>query len=253
MKKTFFSQLMLLGTAGAIALCSLASCSENDSRTAQSSITVSGVGTVYARPDMALLTVRFTHIAPTTKEAKSLVDQKIAEILSILQAEGIEDKHIKTASINYRTEYDYSVGRRTRRGQCAEQSLTVTVDKMLETPERLTRILDHISTINQVEIENVWFDIERKDELFERSRTLAFEKAKSKAKQYAELSDRKLGKVLMITEGGSDESMQLRYRNMAMNTMMAKDESANFAGDGSAAPLGEQGVSSTVSIVFALE
>lgn len=82
----------------------------------QNSVSVSGIGTVLAQPDMVLMNVTFSHTAPTTKEAKNAVEQTVQQILKILQEENVEDKFMKTISLNYDVEYDYRSGRRIRVG-----------------------------------------------------------------------------------------------------------------------------------------
>jgi uncharacterized protein YggE len=61
----------------------------------QSTVSVSGTGAVMAQPDMVQVTINFSHVAQTTKQAKEEVDQKIRQILDILKGEGIEDKNIR--------------------------------------------------------------------------------------------------------------------------------------------------------------
>ena len=183
----------------------------------------------------------------TTKEAKKAVEQTMQRVLSILETENIEDKFVKTVLLNYDVEYDYRGGRRVRLGQRARQMITVTVNDLIESPERFASILDEITAIDKIEVQNIHFDIENKAELFKKSRELAYQKALEKAKQYAELSNRKIGKVLTISEEVSQDGRVNAYMSNV------KVESADFLSDDSSVPTGEQGVTSEIHIVFALE
>lgn len=120
---------------------------------------------------------------------------------------------------------------------------------MINAPERFSSILDKITAIDKVEVQNIQFDIEHKTELFKQSRELAYQKAYDKAQQYAELSGRKIGKVLTISEAVSRDIAQTRA---FQNNLMLKEETLDMAG-GSAVPTGEQGVSSEINIVFSLK
>jgi len=211
----------------------------------QNSVSVSGIGRVLAQPDMILINISFSHTAPTTKEAKKVLEQKMQRILKILQEENVEDKFMKTTSLNYGVQYDYRNGQMIRIGQRAQQTIVVTINDIVNTPERFSSILDKITTIDRVEIQNINFDIEDKSELFKQSRELAYQKAFDKAAQYAELSGRKLGKVLTISEGISQDVAQ---------THNIKQQVLSITADSSIPlPTGEEGITTEINVSFSLE
>ena len=146
-------------------------------------------------------------------------------------------------------EYEYRSGRRVLLGQRAQQTIVVTVNDMINAPERFSSILDKITTIDKVEVQNIQFDIENKTELFKQSRELAYQKAFDKARQHAELSGRKLGTVMTISEAVSRDIMQTR----AFQNNLAFKEQALYSADNSVIPTGEQGVSSEINVVFSLK
>jgi len=211
----------------------------------QNSVSVSGMGSVFAQPDMVRMTVNFSHTAPTTKEAKKAVEQTMQRILKILHEANVEDKFVKTISLEYDVDYDYKNGRRIWNGQRAHQRIVVTVNDMINSPERFSAILDNITAIDKVEVYNIEFDIENKAELFQQSRELAYQKAFDKANQYAKLAGRKMGKVLTISESASQDVAQNRFANKACFEV-------ETCGNASV-PTGEQGVTSAINVVFSLE
>lgn len=124
---------------------------------------------------------------------------------------------------------------------------------MINKPERFSSILDKITEINKIEVQNIQFDIENKVELFKQSRELAYQKAFDKASQYATLSGRKIGKVLIISEGISRDVANTR---MFMNNAQLQKSTAiaeEYLFDGSSLPTGEQGVTSEINVIFSLE
>ena len=227
----------------------MASCDLNV-REGQDSVSVSGIGTVLTQPDMVLMNIGFSHTAKTTKQAKTEVEQTMQQILNILREENIEDKFVKTISLNYDVEYDYRSGGRVLIGQRAQQIIVVTINDMINAPERFSSILDKITAIDKVEVQNIQFDIEHKTELFRQSRELAYQKAYDKARQYAELSGRKIGKVLTISEVASRDVAQTRA---FQNNLAFKEDALAMDAGGSTVPTGEQGISSEINIVFSLE
>ena len=239
---------LFTGTAFLFMLFAMISCNLKVQQ-GEDSVAVSGIGTVLSQPDMVLMNIGFSHTAPTTKEAKTAVEKTMQQILKILKDENIEDKFLKTVSLNYDMEYEYKNGRRIKLGQRAQQTIVVTVNNLVKSPERLSSILDKITAIDKVEVQNIQFDIENKTELFKQSRELAYRKAFDKARQYAELSGRRIGKVLTISEAVSRDVAQTRM----FQSNRAYKEEALFSADQSAVPTGEQGVSSEISIVFSLE
>jgi len=215
----------------------------------QNSVSVSGIGTVFAQPDMVQININFSHTAQTTREAKRVVDETMQRILTILQGENIEEKFIKTISLTYDIEYDYRNGYRVRIGQRAQQSIVVTVNDIINNPERFPLLLDKITVINRVEIRDIQFDVENKTELYKQSRELAYQKAFEKASQYAELSGHKIGKVLTITEGISRDVAQTR----ALVSNMRFEAAGDYFSDGSYIPTGERGITSEINVIFSLE
>lgn len=243
MNKTFFISIAL-----AVMLLGMTSCNLKVQEN-QNSVSVSGIGTVLSQPDMVLMNISFSHTAATTKEAKKVVEQTMQRILKILQEEKVEDKFLKTTSLNYDLDYEYRNGRRIKLGQRAQQTIVVSINDLTNTPERFSSILDKITAIDRVEVQNIRFDIENKTELFKQSRELAYQKAFDKARQYAELSGRKLGTVKTISEAVSRDVAQSR---MFQNNLAFKEEAFSMSDD-SGVPTGELGVSSEINVVFSLE
>lgn len=230
-------------------LFSVSSCNCKMQKDKQS-VSVSGIGTVLTQPDMVQMSIGFSHTAATTKEAKNAVNKTMQQIISILKAENIEDKFVKTTWLNYDEEYEYRNGRRVRLGQRAQQTILVTVNDIVNTPERFSSILDKITAIDKVELQNINFDIENKTELYKKSRELAYQKAFEKAQQYAELSNSRIDGVLSISELGSRDVAQTRAYQ---NNYAAKEEALSDYGSSPTVPTGEKGISSEVNVVFLLK
>jgi len=236
-KKTLF--------ISAIICCFIITGCSIETQSKLSRVTVSGTGSVLVNPDMVQMTINFSHVAPTTREAKAEVDRRISQILVILKQEGIEDKDIKTISLNYDTAIDYINGRAVITGQRASQTMTVTMYNIQENPNKFPSLLDRITVIDRVEIRNIIFDTENKTEIFRQSRELAYEKALDKANQYAELAGRKINKVLSIEEGRNRDVFLRTQSNVAYDSLSASA--------GASVPTGEQEITTEITVTFLMK
>ena len=216
-------------------------------------ITLTGNGAVSIQPDMANISLSISYLAPTTRESKDKVDRSLRQVLSILRQERVEEEDIKTTSLNYNTEYDYTNNKRVKVGQRVVQSIQVTVHNLAQSGEKLSSILDKIVSVNNVELQSIDFGLEKTEDLYKESRALAFGKAKEKAEQYANLAGRRLGKVLIITEEHSGDVAVKRYNKMRPLQAKAAVLDSYEATKGSIIPTGEETIESTVTITFTLE
>jgi len=205
-----------------------------------SKITISGTGTMSVVPDMAQLTVSLFQVAPTTKKAQEEVSKKTRQVLDILKKHKIEDKNISTASLNFRSEWDYKNNGRVLLGQRAEQRLNISVEGIKEDSELLSRIIDAMIEINGIELENIYFTVKNNTEFFVKSRELAYTKAMDKIKQYAQLAGLKIVKITNIAEEGNQSFSPYAFGG-AMNRQMFTNEALTSKADGdmSVLPTGE--------------
>jgi len=66
----------------------------------KNTVTVSGTGEVYSKPDLALITFSVRNEAETVSAAMAENTAKMNAIISIMKSKGIEDKDLKTTSFN---------------------------------------------------------------------------------------------------------------------------------------------------------
>ena len=213
----------------------------------QSTILVSGLGAVLVQPDMLRMNIYFSYTAQTTQQAKREADIKMQQIMSILKSDNIEDKDIKTVSLSYDRETEYINGRSVLIGQRAQQTIVVTINDIINNPNRLPELLDKLTAIDRVSIRNIVFDTKDKTELFRQSRELAYQKALDKANQYAALSGQKIVKALTISEERNRDVFRAVYQS---NT--AYDE-AGFSSGSTPLPTGEQEITSEVTVKFLIK
>lgn len=211
-------------------------------------ISVSGDGKVFAKPDMAEVSLSFSELAGTSREALDKVNQKIDEAIKVAKNNGITDSDISTTGLNVYTEYDYNNSVRRIIGQRATQSLSVKIKKLDSKATRAATLIDQLSAINNVQLSGISFDIEDKAKFYSQARELAFNKAKQKAQELAKLSGVGLEKPVSIT----DATYDISPRPYQSNVMELKMASGN-AGDSSQVPSGEMSISSNLSVLWGIK
>jgi uncharacterized protein YggE len=234
-----------------LAVVYVSGCNSNMEQKKQSTVSVSGTGTVSVKPDMIQMNISLSKTAPTTKQAQEDVSKMVRQVLNVLKSFSIEDKNISTASLTFNPEYEYRPNRRVLTGQRAEQRITFSINDIQNDSVKVPQIIDRLVQINGIELNSMNFGVEDNAEYFVKSRELAFQKALQKAQQYAELSGLKAGKVLSISEEGNQQ-----FPQMMNNRMMFKQE-VEFATAADASstvlPSGELEVTTKILAVFLLE
>jgi len=218
----------------------------------QSTISVSGTGTVTAQPDMIQMSITLSKVAQTTKMAQEEISKMVRQAMKILKEANIEDKNINTASLRFSSEYDYGKGRRILIGQRAEQSITFSIEGINKDSEKVSGIIDQLIQINGIELNQVNFSVKNPTEYYVKSRELAYKKAVEKANQYAELSKLKIIKVLSISENGFQQISPIQNRLYNQRAVFA-EEAAMAAADATALPMGDLEITTNISVVFLLE
>lgn len=213
-------------------------------------ISVSGDGKVSAKPDMVQLNIGFQEKASTSKEALAKVNTKIESALKVLKDNGISDADIITSNLNVYTEYDYSNGSRKILGQQASETLEVKIKKIDDKATKAVKVIDELSSIDNLQMNSINFDIEDKTKLFSQARELAFNKAKQKAEELAKLSKVKLDKPVSISDSTYDIAPVTRYSNVAQFKTVALEDSA--AG-GSQISSGQMDITANLSILWGIE
>lgn len=227
-------------------------CRQNTGGNGQTStVTVSGVGTVNIAPDMVNLTVSMNKVERTTRLAQSAVGTMAAQVLAILKDSAIEEKDIQTASLRFNPEYEWRNERSILTGQRAEQSIDFAVRGIGQEAEKVARIIDRLTEIDGIVLNQINFSVADNTEHFIRSRELAFEKAMQKAQQYASLSGLKVGRVLSLSEDGASTPSPI-YGNRAVNQFKME---AAFAEDAASTvlPSGQMEITTRITVVFTLE
>ncbi|MDR2807455.1 MAG: SIMPL domain-containing protein [Spirochaetaceae bacterium] len=216
----------------------------------QSTISVIGLGSVLAQPDTLQLSISLSNVAPTIREAHEKVALMVRRALEILKEEGIEEKNTATSSLRFNQEYEWQDNKRILIGRRAEQTITFSINDIQKDNAKAPRLLDKMTEIDSIVLNEISFSIKDTRDLFIRSRELAYQKAMEKALQYAQLSGLSIVKTSSITEMGSPQVPVMS--NSLYNQAAAQSAAADLSGT-TVLPTGELEITSQILVEFLLE
>ena len=219
----------------------------------QRTISVSGEGETFAKPDIAMLSLSVEVEKPKVKDAQDEATKKMNDVFAFLKKEGIEEKDIKTTSYTITPLYDYHtkevicqagycppVGKQVLRGYQVMQSLSVKVRDTDKTGEVL-------AGVGELGITNVYgpdLSIDDEDALRAEVRKLAIEDARAKAKILADDLGVTLVRVISFSEGGSFPPF---YKYGLGGATIESRDSASIPPE---IPVGENKITANVTVTY---
>lgn len=203
------------------------------------SITVSGEGKIFAKPDIGQVSLSVVGEGKTVAQAQSIATASINKTMDFLDKAGVEKKDIKTAGYSINPLYDYKDGERIFRGYEVRQSLEVKIRDLGKAGEILAGAA--AAGVNQVG--QLSFTVEDPDQVKAEARKLAIDDAKSKAKVLAKDLGERLGDILSFNE--SYGGIQPIYRE----AVLAPTPKGATAPE---VPVGENEIVVNVSVVYEL-
>ena len=171
----------------------------------QNTISVSGVGEIYARPDLALISFSVVAEEKTVADALAKNSEVMNEVIEFLKNSGIEDKDLKTTTFRVSPRYEWRngskviyppSGERVLVGYEVTQSLQVKIRDMSE----IGSLIEGATNAGVNEVNSLEFTFDNEDELKKQAREQAIDKAKTKAKELASQLGVRLGRIADFQE-----------------------------------------------------
>lgn len=204
----------------------------NTNNSIENTISVQWDGKVFVTPDILTLSINVEETKPTTAEAQKEVNKKVNQIKEIIKEYKIKDSNVQSKNINVYPEYDYKDTWRKLLWYRASHNLEIKIKGAnLENKGIGGKLIDAISNIWWVIINNISYDIEDKTPYYSQARELAMGKANQKAKELAKVAGVKLLKPISISENIDTYYPMPMYKNTyTMDMWMwAKEESAEVS------------------------
>jgi len=171
----------------------------------KNTITVSGQGEVYTKPDLALTTFSVKTETKTIAQAMSENTKKMNNIIDSMKGLGIEEKDLKTTTFNLYPRYEYRressiypSGERILVGYEATQSLQVKIRDL----DKIGEIIEKATDAGANQVGDLQFTVDKEDEFKKQAREQAIKEAKEKAKEIASQLGIDLVRIVNFDESG---------------------------------------------------
>jgi uncharacterized protein YggE len=161
-------------------------------------ITVTGEGSVMAKPDVAHATAGVTSEAKTPSEATDANAKTMGAVIAALKDAGIAEADIRTARFSIAAVY----ANRERGGPSRITGFRVSnqVSATVRDIARLGAILDRLVEAGANDISGVAFAVSNPSKLLDEARAAAIADAKRKAELFARAAGAQVGRAVSISE-----------------------------------------------------
>lgn len=167
-------------------------------------VIVSGNATVEMRPDAVSFNVGVETEGVYVRAIVRENSEKVARILEFLKAHDVKSEEIRTSSFDLA-----SVERDEKKvGYRVSNSIGVTRRSAADVGDLIAGAIETGAN----EVHGPQFTVQNEKVVQERCLDIAFADAQKKAKRLAVLSERKLGKVMAVTDGSSSP-FEFKYRS----------------------------------------
>ncbi len=206
-------------------------------------ISVSGKGEVFVKPDIAKISVSVEKEAVSVLEAQNQATEAINKITAFLKESGIEDKDIKTTNYNIYPQYDYleKTGR-VFRGYIVGQTLEVKIRKI----DEAGKILAGVTQAGANQVGGISFAIDDEEAAKRDARQKAIADAKTKAEQLAKDLGVKIVRLVNFSESGEIPYPYPIYKTEALGVGGGPEISPEI-------PSGENTVTVNVSLTYEIK
>lgn len=217
------------------------------------SVTVNGVGEVFAVPDIALFTYTISSEASTVTEAQKVATEKHNVAIKALRDAGIEDKDI-VAVPNLYPKYSYNYrpctalscpSNQTISGYEAAFGVTVKVREADKTGELISKVTEAGATA----VSGITYTIDDEEVLKDEARTLAIADAKEKAEKLAQDLGVDLDEIISYYDSDNSGPMYDTAQGMGGEMMMKSSAPAPIAD----LPKGENQIKVNVSVTYKID
>ena len=171
-----------------------------------SGIHVTGLGTVTAEPDLAVLSLGVEAFAETVSEARQTAATATNSIIAALRDQGVQDNDMQTAHFSIQPEYDWE-NNRNGRPPIIGYRVTNTLSIKVRDLDSVGPVIDGAAAAggDVTRVNSIRLSIEDGAALAEQAQRLAVQDALSKAGLLAEEAGVTLGDLQFITEVSSPQ------------------------------------------------
>jgi len=194
-------------------------------------------------PDVVRISAGVSNRAQDATTALAENSSKMNRVAAAIRAAGVAGRDVQTARISIQPHYRYPRdGEAVFTGYQASNSVTVKLRDIA----RLGDLLDALVTGGATQIDGAYFEVDQPQLGYDRARLSALERARERARQYADALGLRVLRVVSVDEGGG-------FRQVQHNLRMAMAEASPMLPD-AAPPVspGETTLRARLNVVFEL-
>ena len=189
--------------AAGLAVTTLAACDSHNSSPPGANprqVTVFGSGKVQGVPDTLTADVAIEFTAADATAAMNQTNERQQAVVNALAGAGLDRKDIRTTGVTLQPQY--STPEQPGVTPIAAYRADNSIEVRIHPPDAASRLLSVIVSTggDATRISSVSYSIADDSQLVKDARARAFQDAKDRAEQYAQLSGLRLGRVLSISE-----------------------------------------------------
>jgi len=213
-------------------------------------VTVSGEGKVYAKPDIALVSLGVTAQGATVADAAKSNTDKMNAVIDAVKKLGVADKDIQTTNYNLTPNYPsnpvvYNLPMISTDnpnkviGYTLEQDVQVKIRDFT----KIGDVLSQATTAGANLVGDLQFTIDNPEQFREQARAKAIEQAKANAQNLAKESGVNLGKLINVYEGYTPSPVMY-------NSVKAMGGAASEAASVPTIQPGQQEIDVTINLTY---
>lgn len=159
-------------------------------------IIVSGTGKVFAKPDVAMVSLGVKTQALKSQDAVSQNNEKMNAVIKAVKDLGVAEKDIQTTNYNLSPVYDWTEKGQVFKGYTLDQAVAVKIRNF----DKINDILDASTSAGANTVGSLQFVVDNKEKALSEARVLAIAEAKAKAEDMAKVSGLSLVKIVNVSE-----------------------------------------------------
>jgi len=221
---------------------------------ATNTISVDGVGEVFAAPDIANISFTVREDSKKVADAQDKATKKTKAALASVRKLGVADKDIKTENYSSYPKYEWQEGTvscmslncppiRPGKQVIVGYEVSQTVSIKVRDLEKVNVLVDALATAGVTEMQGPNFAIDKEDDLKAEARKIAIDKARAKGEALASDLGVTLVRIVSFSEGGN-YPIYARTMSASMEKGMGGDALAPEI------PQGENKISSNVTVTY---
>jgi uncharacterized protein YggE len=211
-------------------------------------ITVTGVGTAAAAPDIAQVSFTVQQTDSTVAAAQDAATKQTNDAIDAMKALGIDDKDVRTASYQVYPQYAPAVcspGMMCTSGsKVTGYQVSASIDVKVRDIDKAADVLEKLGSLNVQNISGPNFSVDDDSSVQDEARGEAIADAQQKAALLAKQLGVRLGKVVSFNEQRGGYPYPVAYGGTMMKSEAAVDSVAPSL------PMGENETNVTVSITY---